>query len=186
MWLREAIEAAQDAGLDLIEVAPDAKPPVCRIMDWGRYRYEQQRREREQRRKQRVTEVKSLRLRPTTDDHDFAVTQRRAERFLSEGHKVRVEVRFRGREITHRELGQEMLYRLARAVSEYGDVEQMATMEGRKMFIMIAPKPPGSRPAPSESPAADTVTADEALHDTALEDDGIDDDEELEDDDLEE
>lgn len=139
VWLREAIEAAEEVGQDLIEVAPESKPPVCRIMDWGRYRYEQKQREREQRRKQRTGEVKSLRLRPSTDDHDFGVTKRKAEAFLREGHKVRVEVRFRGREITHRELGQQILMKLAEEVSELAELEQSAAMEGRKMFIMVAP-----------------------------------------------
>lgn len=139
--LRDAIEAARDVGLDLIEVAPDADPPVCRIMDWGRYRFEQKQREREQRKKQRTAEVKALRLRPSTDEHDFGVTRRKAEAFITDGHKVRVEVRFRGREITHRELGQEILLKLAGAVGEVADIEQQPSMDGRKMYLMLAPKP---------------------------------------------
>lgn len=139
--VREGIEAAREVGLDLIEVAPEADPPVCRIMDWGRYRFEQKQREKEQRKKQKTGEVKALRLRPTTDDHDFQVTRRKAEAFLREGHKVRVEVRFRGREITHRELGQEILLKLAAAVGEVGEIEQQPSMDGRKMFLVIAPRP---------------------------------------------
>lgn len=139
VWVREAIDAARDAGLDLIEVAPEANPPVCRIMDWGRYRYEQKQREREQRKKQRGTDVKQLRLRPMTGQADFAVTKRKAELFLRDGHKVRVEVRFRGREITHQDLGVNVLMRLAGEVSELAEVEQRPSMEGRKMFILVAP-----------------------------------------------
>lgn len=185
LWLREALQAAEDAGLDLIEVAPDAKPPVCRIMDWGRYRFEQQRREREQRRKQKTGEVKGLRLRPTTDEHDFGVTRRKAEMFLRAGHKVRVEVRFRGREITHRELGQEMLYRLATSVAEIGEVEQAAAMEGKKMFIMIVPRPEGTRPPEGAAPAVPKltmteITVDEGAADVDFGDDDDDDDEDEE------
>lgn len=139
--VREAIDAADEVGLDLIEVSPEADPPVCRIMDWGRYRYEQKQRERDQRRKQRSLEVKGLRLRPSTDDHDFMVTRRKAEQFLRQGHKVRVEVRFRGREITHRELGTGILIRLAEAVEEVGEIETQPSMEGRKMFLIVAPRP---------------------------------------------
>lgn len=139
--VREAIDAADEVGLDLIEVSPEADPPVCRIMDWGRYRYEQKQRERDQRRKQRSLEVKGLRLRPSTDEHDFMVTRRKAEQFLRQGHKVRVEVRFRGREITHRELGTGILIRLAEAVEEVGEIETQPSMEGRKMFLIVAPRP---------------------------------------------
>ena len=139
VYVREALDAARDAGMDLIEVAPDANPPVCRIMDWGRYRYEQQRKEREQRRKQRSFEVKSLRLRPSTGEGDFNVTRRKADLFLRDGHKVRVEVRFRGREITHQELGHRILLRLAEALSELAEIEQHPSMEGRKLFLLLAP-----------------------------------------------
>lgn len=182
VWLREALDAADDAGLDLIEVAPDADPPVVRIMDWGRFRFEQKQREREQRKKQKNVEVKGLRLRPSTDEHDFNVTRRRADRFLREGHKVRVEVRFRGREITHRELGQEMLYKLAEAVEEVGEVEQRASMEGRKMFLMLAPLPEaiGSKASDEDEEAAATEALDEG---DDLEDDDLDDDEDFDDED---
>ncbi|MBI5832872.1 MAG: translation initiation factor IF-3 [Armatimonadetes bacterium] len=139
VWVREAIDAARDAGLDLIEVAPEASPPVCRIMDWGKYRYEQKQREREQRKKQRSTDVKQLRLRPMTGQSDFDVSRRKADLFLRDGHKVRVEVRFRGREITHQDLGYNILMRLAEAVGDVAEVEQRPSMEGRKMFVLIAP-----------------------------------------------
>ena len=137
--VREAIDAARDAGLDLIEVAPEANPPVCRIMDWGKYRYEQKQREREQRKKQRSTDVKQLRLRPMTGQADFDVSRRKADLFLRDGHKVRVEVRFRGREITHQDLGYNILMRLAESVNDVAEVEQRPSMEGRKMFVLIAP-----------------------------------------------
>ncbi len=139
VWVREAIDAARDAGLDLIEVAPEANPPVCRIMDWGKYRYEQKQREREQRKKQRSTDVKQLRLRPMTGQADFDVSRRKADLFLRDGHKVRVEVRFRGREITHQDLGYNILMRLAESVNDVAEVEQRPSMEGRKMFVLIAP-----------------------------------------------
>jgi translation initiation factor IF-3 len=154
VWVREAIDAAREAGLDLIEVAPEANPPVCRIMDWGRYRYEQKQRERDQRRKQRSFESKSLRLRPSTGVNDFEITRRKAELFLRDGHKVRVEVRFRGREITHQELGRDILERLAAAVGNVGEIEQRPSMEGRKMFLLIAP-------------TADTMKAVQARKDAA-------------------
>lgn len=178
VWLREALEAADEAGLDLIEVAPNADPPVCRIMDWGKFRYEAKQRERDQRRKQKNIEVKGLRLRPSTDEHDFMVTRRKAERFLREGHKVRVEVRFRGREITHRDLGQDILLRLAEEVSEISEVETRPSMEGRKMFLVIAPNPEAIGTAMAED------DEDLELHDAELEaDDDLDDDDddELED-----
>ncbi|HAZ64505.1 MAG TPA: translation initiation factor IF-3 [Armatimonadetes bacterium] len=139
VWVREALEAARDAGLDLLEVAPDANPPVCRIMDWGKYRYEQKQREREQRKKQRSADVKQLRLRPMTGKADFEVTRRRADAFLRDGHKVRVEVRFRGREITHQDLGRDVLLRLAEAVGEIAEIETRPSMEGRRMFVLLAP-----------------------------------------------
>lgn len=139
--IREAIDAAREAGLDLLEVAPDSDPPVCRIMDWGKYRFEQKQRERDQRRKQRSTEVKGLRLRPTTDEGDFNVVRRKADTFLNEGHKVRVEVRFRGREITHQELGEQILMRLAETLGEVAVVEQRPSMEGRRMYLLLAPRP---------------------------------------------
>lgn len=181
VWLREAIDAAEEAGLDLIEVAPDADPPVCRIMDWGRFRYEQKQRERDQRRKQKGLEVKGLRLRPTTGENDFQVTRRKAEMFLREGHRVRVEVRFRGREITHRELGHAILLKLAQAVDEVGQVEQSPAMEGRKMFLVIGPRPEaiGTKMSAEDEKALAEDQAREA-------EEGIDDDLDDELDDLEE
>jgi len=173
VWLREALDAADETGLDLIEVAPNADPPVCRIMDWGKFRYEAKQRERDQRRKQKNIEVKGLRLRPSTDDHDFMVTRNKAERFLREGHKVRVEVRFRGREITHRDLGQAILLRLAEDVSDISEIETRPSMEGRKMFLVIAPNPEAIGTAMAEGTDEDLE-----LHDAELEaDDDLDDDE---------
>ena len=166
VWLREALDSAFEAGLDLIEVAPDADPPVCRIMDWGRYRFEQKQRERDQRRKQRVLEVKGLRMRPTTDDHDFGVVRRKAEQFLRQGHKVRVEVRFRGREITHRDLGEGILSKLVEALSEVCELESSAALEGRRMFIIIAPQP--QIVGTSMSAEDERLAATETLHDEEL------------------
>ena len=170
VWLREALDAADESGLDLIEVAPNADPPVCRIMDWGKFRYEAKQRERDQRRKQKNIEVKGLRLRPSTDEHDFMVTRNKAERFLREGHKVRVEVRFRGREITHRDLGQAILLKLAESVGEVSEIETRPSMEGRKMFLVLAPNPEtiGTEMAEDDG--------DQELHDAELDADDDDDD----------
>ncbi|MCC7493579.1 MAG: translation initiation factor IF-3 [Fimbriimonadaceae bacterium] len=171
--LRDALDAAYDAGLDLIEVAPDADPPVCRIMDWGRFRYEQKQRERDQRRKQKVGEVKGLRLRPSTGVGDFQVIRRKAESFMRDGHKVRIELRFRGREITHRELGQQMLDRLATALENIGEIEQQAVLEGKRMFMTFAPLAEIIGTAMTEADQA-ALAADEASG--ALDQDDDDDD----------
>jgi translation initiation factor IF-3 len=173
LWLREAQDAARDAGLDLIEVAPEASPPVCRIMDWGRYRYEQKMREREQRKKQRSTDMKGLRLRPSTDDHDFNVARRKAEMFLTHGHKVRIEVRFRGREITHQELGVAQLDKFAAALADISEVEQRPTMENRRMAIVIAPRPEAILAKDKQD--AKAMAALEAELDAELDDDDDDD-----------
>jgi translation initiation factor IF-3 len=179
VWLREALESADESGMDLIEVAPNADPPVCRIMDWGKFRYEAKQRERDQRRKQKNIEVKGLRLRPSTDEHDFMVTRNKAERFLREGHKVRVEVRFRGREITHRDLGQDILLRLAESVSEVSEIETRPSMEGRKMFLVLAPNPE------TVGTQMEDDGEDLELHDAELEVDDDDEDLELHDAELE-
>ncbi len=135
----EALEIAQKRELDLVLVAPGAKPPVCRIMDYGKYRYEQQKKEREARRKQRVINVKEVRFSPGIGDHDFNTKLRNARRFIENGDKVKASVRFRGRAITHKDLGREVLERLAEELKDVADVESRARMEGRQMFMMLAP-----------------------------------------------
>jgi len=179
VWVREAIDAARDAGLDLIEVAPEASPPVCRIMDWGKYRYEQKQREREQRKKQRSTDVKQLRLRPMTGQSDFDVSRRKADLFLRDGHKVRVEVRFRGREITHQDLGYNILMRLAEAVGDVAEVEQRPSMEGRKMFVLIAPTAETLKALQKRKDAAEAAGVELVSLSANIEEDLDDDDEEM-------
>lgn len=138
---REAYENARDRGLDLIEVSPTANPPVCRIMDYGKYKYELGKREREAQKKQRMTEIKGIRMRPGIDEHDFQFKLRNALKFLKEAHKVKVTVIFRSREFTHPEFARESLSRMAEVVKEQnlGTVEKAASMEGRTMTMILAP-----------------------------------------------
>lgn len=137
---QEALEIAQKRNLDLVLVAPGAKPPVCRIMDYGKYRYEQQKKEKEARKKQKVINVKEVRFTPGIGEHDFNTKLRNARKFLEKGDKVKASVRFRGRAITHKELGQEVLDRLAEEVKDISTVESKVKMEGRNMFMMLAPQ----------------------------------------------
>ncbi|GEN45867.1 translation initiation factor IF-3 [Alkalibacillus haloalkaliphilus] len=137
---QEALDIAENANLDLVLVAPNAKPPVARIMDYGKYRFEQQKKEKEQRKKQKIINVKEVRLTPQIEDHDFNTKARNAQKFLKKGDKVKVSVRFRGRAITHKDLGQKVLERFADACSELSTVETKPKMEGRNMFLMLAPK----------------------------------------------
>ncbi len=135
----EALEIAEKANLDLVLVAPNGKPPVARIMDYGKYRFEQQKKEKEQRKKQKVINVKEIRLTPVIEDHDFNTKLRNARKFLGKGDKVKVSVRFRGRAITHKELGREVLDRFAEECKDVSSVESKPKMEGRSMFLMLAP-----------------------------------------------
>lgn len=130
---------ARERGLDLVEVGPNSSPPVCRLMDYGRYRYEQSRKERDQRKNQHVTRVKEVRVEPKIGEHDLETKGRQAERFLKAGDKVKLSVLFRGRSITHPELGRDLLQRLSDQLSEIGVVEQGARMEGRTMTMYMAP-----------------------------------------------
>ena len=135
----EALEIASKRNLDLVLVAPNAKPPVCRIMDYGKYRYEQQKKDKEARKNQKVINIKEVRFTPGIGDHDFNTKLRNARKFLEHGDKVKAAVRFRGRAITHKELGQEVLDRLVEEVKDIATLETRAKMEGRNMFIMLAP-----------------------------------------------
>lgn len=138
--LNDALQTAQDAGLDLVEIAPQAEPPVCKVLDYGKYKYEEQKKKNEARKKQRVIEVKEVKLRPGIDDHDYDVKMRSMVRFLDEGDKVKVTMRFRGREMAHQELGMEVLIRVRGDLEEKSKVEQMPRMEGRQMIMVLAPR----------------------------------------------
>ncbi len=132
---------AENAGLDLVEISPNAEPPVCKIMDFGKYKYEQQKRESEARKKQKIIEIKEIKFRPGTDTHDYDVKMRNVFKFLENGDKVKITLRFRGREMAHLNLGRELLERVAGDVQEMGKVENMPKMEGRQMTMMIGPIP---------------------------------------------
>lgn len=134
-----AMEMAAQAELDLVEISPNANPPVCKIMDFGKFKYEQQKRESEARKKQKIIEVKEVKFRPNTDTHDYEVKMRNVFKFLEKGDKVKVTLRFRGREMAHQNLGRELLERVAEDIKEVGKVENMPKMEGRQMIMMIGP-----------------------------------------------
>ena len=136
-----ALGLAEDAGLDLVEISPNANPPVCKIMDYGKFKYEQQKRESEARKKQTVIQVKEVKFRPNTDTHDYGVKMRNVLKFLEKGDKVKVTLRFRGREMAHQNLGRELLERVAEDIKELGKVENMPKMEGRQMTMMVGPLP---------------------------------------------
>jgi len=136
-----AMVLAEEAGLDLVEISPNANPPVCKIMDFGKFKYEQQKRESEARKKQKTIEVKEVKFRPNTDTHDYEVKMRNVFKFLENGDKVKVTLRFRGREMAHQNLGRELLERVAEDTKEAGKVENMPKMEGRQMVMMIGPMP---------------------------------------------
>ncbi|WP_438826220.1 translation initiation factor IF-3 [Ruegeria atlantica] len=137
----KAMQLAADAGLDLVEISPNANPPVCKIMDFGKFKYEQQKRESEARKKQKVIEVKEVKFRPNTDTHDYDVKMKNVFKFLEKGDKVKVTLRFRGREMAHQNLGRELLERVAEDIKDLGKVENMPKMEGRQMIMMIGPLP---------------------------------------------
>ena len=136
---RRAMELAERAGLDLVEISPNAAPPVCKIMDFGKYKYEQQKRESEARKKQKIIEVKEIKFRPNTDTHDYDVKMRNVFKFLENGDKVKITMRFRGREMAHQNLGRELLERVAEDVKEHGKVDNIPKMEDRQMTMMIGP-----------------------------------------------
>jgi translation initiation factor IF-3 len=139
MLTRDALAIAEEQELDLVEVAPNAEPPVCRLLDYGKYLYEKQKRERESRKAQKQIEVKEVRLRPKTDEHDIQVVLTKIRKFAKEGAKIRVRIRFRGREIYHPEVAQELLDRVANDVSDVTVVEARAILDGRSMVMVLAP-----------------------------------------------
>jgi translation initiation factor IF-3 len=137
----EALDLAQERGLDLVEVAPNANPPVCRIMDYGKYRYQQQKKQQEARKKQTTVQIKEIKVRPKTDEHDFNTKVKHVRRFLESGDRCKVTVFFRGREIVHKDRGQDILQRVYEAVEDIAKMEQEPKSEGRTMNILLAPKP---------------------------------------------
>lgn len=137
--IKEALAAAREMGFDLVEVSPKSKPPVCRIMDYGKYKYEQKKRLQETKKKQSVVLMKEVKLRPKIDDHDLQFKLRHIERFLSEGNKAKITVIFRGREIAHKELGRAKLERVAEAVKELGAIDQGPKQEGRNLIMVLSP-----------------------------------------------
>jgi translation initiation factor IF-3 len=138
--IEEALKLADEAGLDLVEVAPNADPPVCKLLDYGKYKYEAQKKANVARKKQKLIEVKEIKMRPSIDVHDYDVKMRSMVRFLNEGDKVKVTVRFRGRELAHQELGQLVLERIRDDLLQLAKVEQFPKMEGRQMVMVMAPK----------------------------------------------
>ncbi|WP_028873847.1 translation initiation factor IF-3 [Tepidiphilus margaritifer] len=138
--LAKALAVAEEAGLDLVEIAPMANPPVCKVMDYGKYRYQEQKKAQEARLKQKQIQVKEIKLRPGTDENDYQIKLRNLRRFLEEGDKAKVTLRFRGRELSHQELGMRQLERIREDLADIGVVEQMPRLEGRQMVMIIVPK----------------------------------------------
>jgi len=136
----EALAMAQDAGLDLVEIQPNGDPPVCRIMDFGKFKFDAQKKAHAAKKKQKQVEIKELKFRPVTDVGDYAIKMRNLRRFLEEGDKVKITIRFRGREMTHQELGRAMVDKISAEIAEEAVIEQYPRMEGRLMVMMIAPK----------------------------------------------
>ncbi|HHT62960.1 MAG TPA: translation initiation factor IF-3 [Clostridia bacterium] len=138
--IKQALKIAMEKGLDLVEVAPTARPPVCRIMDYGKYRFEQSKREREAKKNQKVISVKEIKLRPNIEEHDFMTKARNAEKFLKNGDKVKVTIMFRGREITHPDLGKQLCLKLAETLEHVATVEKAPKVEGKNMTMILTPK----------------------------------------------
>lgn len=148
----EAIRMAMDAEVDLVEVAPNAVPPVCRLMDYGKFRYQEQKRAQEIKSKQKVVQVKEVKFRPATDENDFQTKLRAVKRFLGDGDKAKITLRYRGREMAHQDIGMQVLNRLRDELSEVAQVEQMPKLEGRQMIMVLAPRSK-KRPVQKQAPA---------------------------------
>ena len=159
--IERALEIAEDQGLDLVEVAPMARPPVCRIMDYGKFKYEEQRQAREARKKQHHVQIKEVKMRPGIEDHDFDFKVRHARKFLDEGHKVKLTMMFRGRQMAHPEYGRQVLDRVFQQLEDLSKVESHPMLEGRSMVMVLAPtaKPPQAAPAPAAAPAQQAAPA---------------------------
>ena len=138
--LQSALRAAEDSGLALVEVSPNADPPVCKLLDYGKYKYEAQKKANEARKRQKTFDVKEVKMRPNIDDHDYDVKMRSVARFIGDGDKVKVTIRFRGRELAHPEIGRDLLERIRQESEEVAKVEMMPRMEGRQMIMILAPK----------------------------------------------
>jgi len=138
--VKEGIEMAAEVGLDLVEVSPNADPPVCKILDYGKYKYETQKKANEARKKQKVILIKEIKMRPGIDDHDYQVKMRNVRRFIEDGDKVKLTIRFRGREMAHQNLGMDVLHRVRDEMDEFAKVEQFPRSEGRMMTMVLAPK----------------------------------------------
>lgn len=154
MSVGSGIKAAEEAGLDLVEVSPNAKPPVCKILDFGKYKYEQQKKASEARKKQKTVDVKEVKMRPTIEEHDYGVKLRNAQRFLKAENKVKVTLRFRGREMAHKDLAAEVLHRFRDDLSDLSKVEFAPKMEGRQMIMILAPDPEAAKKAAKEAKEA--------------------------------
>lgn len=175
--LSEAIEAAENAGLDLVEISPNADPPVCKILDYGKYKYEQQKKANEARKKQKTVEVKEIKMRPTTEVHDYNVKLRNAQRFLKDENKVKVTLRFRGREMAHKDLAMNMLNRFRDDLADLSKVELSPKMEGRQMIMVLSPdatavekpkiKPPKDKDIESKTGTEEESSTGEAAVDRA-------------------
>ena len=137
---RDALNLALERHMDLVEIAPNAKPPVCRITDYGKYRYEQQKRDKEARKKQKSFDIKEVKLRPGIEDHDFDVKFKNAVRFLEDGDKVKITIMFRGRELSHPELGEVLLIKMAKQLEDLAVIERAAKLEGKNMIMIVSPK----------------------------------------------
>ncbi len=159
---RDALRMARERDLDLVEVSPKAVPPVCRIMDFGKYKYEEAKKARETKKKQTVVEVKEIKLRPKTDDHDIDFKAKAIRRFVEEGNKVKLTVRFRGREITHPEMADRQVKLMTQLVADVAIVETTSRMEGRQMVAILAPKPGLVKKAPKALTAAEIKEAADA------------------------
>jgi len=140
MTPEQAMQRAEEVGLDLVEISPGANPPVCKIMDFGKFKYEQQKKAAEAKKKQKVIEIKEVKFRPNIDTHDYEVKMRSVSKFLGEGDKVKVTLRFRGREMAHLELGRDLLERIAVDIEKIAKIESMPKMEGRQMIMVVTPQ----------------------------------------------
>lgn len=140
MSVSAALKLAEEAGLDLVEVSPNAAPPVCKILDYGKYKYEQQKKASEARKNQKIVDIKEIKIRPGIEDHDYGVKMKNARRFLEDGDKVKVTMRFRGREMAHQDIGMDLLKRMREELSDIGKIESEPRLEGRQIMMVIAPE----------------------------------------------
>ncbi len=154
--VRQALQLAEEAGVDLVEIAPLANPPVCRLMDYGKFKYQEAKRQAEAKKKQKVVEVKEIKFRPGTDENDFQIKMRNVIKFLGEGDKTKITLRFRGREMAHQELGMRVLERIRTELADRAVVEQFPKMEGRQLVMVLAPVKKQAKPGRGSEPAQKT------------------------------